>query len=115
MKLRSMSATVERHSIDVVVKETGEIVSIPDAFILKSYRSIVAVYPFNDNKLYLLPRYDYSNTTWKHLHAFVQDYCEPNIPDYCASVIHSCESGKLNNNGYVFCSGWYDGMRGLAY
>lgn len=115
MQLRHMSASVERHAIDVVVKGTGEIVRIPDAFILKSYDSYVAVYPFDGNKLYLLPRYDYSVTTWKHLRAFVQDYCEPQIPDYCADVIHACERGKLNSNDYVFCSGWHNGVREWAY
>lgn len=114
MKLRNMSATVERHPIDVVTKD-GEIVSIPDAFILKSYESYVAVYPFNGHKLYLLPRYDYSNTTWKHLHAFVQDFCAPMIDDNCANVIHSYESGKLSGGDYVFCSGWHNGIREWAY
>lgn len=115
MQLRHMSATVERHAIDVVVGSTEEIVHIPDAFILKSYDSYVAVYPFNGNKLYLLPRYDYSNTTWKHLHAFVQDYCEPKIDDNCASVIRSYESGKLSGGDYVFCSGFYSGGREWRY
>lgn len=41
--------------------------------VLHSYSSRVAVYC--KMRVYLLPRYDYSVTTWKHVHAFIQDYC----------------------------------------
>ena len=41
--------------------------------VLHCYSSRVAVYC--KMRVYLLPRYDYSVTTWKHVHAFIQDYC----------------------------------------
>lgn len=48
---------------------------------LKSYNSIVAMATSDD--LFMLPRYDYSPTTWKHVHAFIKD-CTP-FTDLCAS------------------------------
>lgn len=45
-----------------------------NALVLHSYSSRVAVYC--KMRVYLLPLYDYSVTTWKHVHAFIQDYCE---------------------------------------
>lgn len=73
MKLRRMSATVEFVDSITLKIGDGENVHLRNASVLTSYASRVAVYC--NMRVYLLPRYDYSVTTWKHLHAFVQDYC----------------------------------------
>lgn len=73
MKLRNMSATVERVNSIMLELASGERMNLEDAYILTSYSSRVAVYC--KMRVYLLPRYDYSVTTWKHVHAFIQDYC----------------------------------------
>lgn len=83
MKLRHMSAEVLELS-DVVIEEErfGEVrlTYVPYALALKSYESIVAIY--YDGEIYMLPRYDYSITTWEHVHAFIQDCTS--ITDLCA-------------------------------
>lgn len=71
MKLRNMSASVDKVDTITLQLSTGEVVTLDDAYVLTSYYSRVAVYC--KMRVYLLPRYDYSVTTWKHLHAFVQD------------------------------------------
>lgn len=48
--------------------------TIKNPIILQSYDSWVAVYDDNIKHLYLLPDYDYSKTTCKHVHAFIEDY-----------------------------------------
>lgn len=35
------------------------------------------------DEIFMLPRYDYSPTTWKHVHAFIQDCTS--FTDLCAS------------------------------
>lgn len=75
MKLRSMSATVEEmKNVVVEVDENGEVVleHFKNAIVLKSYKSVVAIYA--NEKLFLFPRYRYSVTTIKHLKAFIEDY-----------------------------------------
>lgn len=52
---------------------SGEVLNLENALVLHSYSSRVAVYC--KMRVYLLPRYNYSVTTWKHVHAFIQDYC----------------------------------------
>lgn len=42
-------------------------------YYLKSYDSIVAAYDPDENRLYLGPRWDYSQTTIKHVKAFVKE------------------------------------------
>lgn len=69
-----MNAKVlEPHSVTCCSKE-GEKFNINYPVILKSYASDVAVYDECANRVYLLPDYDYSNTTCKHMHAFIEDY-----------------------------------------
>lgn len=87
MKLRNMSATVAHYSAISIELASCEIVDLKDAYVLTSYNSRVAVYGYNKHsgyRVYLLPRYDYSVTTWKHVHAFIQDYCDyvPDKPAY---------------------------------
>lgn len=69
-----MSASVEFDSIVLRNNETGEVFNIEDGIVLTSYSSKVAVYDRANYKLYMLPRYEYSNTTWKHIHAFIDDF-----------------------------------------
>lgn len=62
MKLRNMSATVERYNAIGIELASREIVDLKDAYILTSYSSRVAVYGYNKHsgwRVYLLPRYDY--------------------------------------------------------
>ena len=73
MKLRSMSAYVTEEPDITIELSNGERVKLENALVLHSYSSRVAVYC--KMRVYLLPRYDYSVTTWKHVHAFINDYC----------------------------------------
>lgn len=102
MKLRNMSATVEH--VDSITIETanGEIVKLENAYVLTSYSSRVAVYC--KMRVYLLPRYDYSVTTWRHVHAFVQDYCNF-VNDYDAKTMRYHAKHELNNGEYTFANG----------
>lgn len=103
MKLRSMSATVEFYPcVDVVVNDTQEIINVSNAYVLTSYNSIVAV--SDGKRIYLLPRYDYSNTTWKHVHAFVQDFT--NLNDMCAKDIRDIIKHYDDNAQYVYCDAY---------
>lgn len=84
MKLRNMSAYVTEEKNITIVLASGEVLNLENALVLHSYSSRVAVYC--KMRVYLLPRYDYSVTTWKHVHAFIQDYCrfvwDTNYADY---------------------------------
>lgn len=102
MKLRNMSAQVMEWKDVYVMKKNSEDnteskIHIETAKVLQSYDSIVAIY--GDGELYLLPRYDYSVTTWRHVHAFIQDHCSW-IKDDSACVIR-CRAQK-NHWGYNF-------------
>lgn len=103
MKLRSMSATVENVPAITLQLRSGEIVNLENATVLYSYDSMVAVYC--KMRVYLLPRYDYSVTTWKHVHAFVQDYC-----DFCRDMpardMRLAAEHEYNNGEYMFANGW---------
>jgi hypothetical protein len=61
---------------------------------------MVAIYDYR--KVYLLPRYDYSPTTWKHVHAFIQDYTVNE--DMCASELRKAASHGFYN--YEFATGF---------
>lgn len=101
-QLRRMSATVEELNSITVELENGERVELENAIILKSYNSMVAVYC--EMRVYLLPRYDYSVTTWRHVHAFIQDYCSM-VRDYDAKTIRNIATNNLNGGEYVFANG----------
>ena len=73
MKLRNMSAYVTEEKNITIVLASGEVLNLENALVLHSYSSRVAVYC--KMRVYLLPFYDHSVTTWKHVHAFIQDYC----------------------------------------
>lgn len=95
-QLRHMSATIQ--TIDQVTLELPEGYGsrvLQDAVMLTSYNSRVALYA--DGVLYLLPRFDYSMTTWKHLHAFIQDYCD-GCADLCASELRKALADSANTS-----------------
>lgn len=109
MKLRNMSATVDFIDSITLKLGGGENIYLENAYVLTSYASRVAVYC--KMRVYLLPRYDYSVTTWKHLHAFVQDYCSF-VRDYPANVIrdiarYGAADAELE---YAFASGIVTGV-----
>ena len=86
MKLRSMNAEVRNITNVMVMDCYGEVHELGLCRELTSYDSVVAYYCVKTGIVYLLPRYGYSVTTWKHIHAFVQDYCD-GTPDWCAKRI----------------------------
>lgn len=70
-RLFNCSAHYEtKHNVSVLVKSTGEIVTIDDAIILTSYKSVVLIYDVNNHTFYFMPRYAYSVTTWQHVRKF---------------------------------------------
>ena len=109
MKLRRMSATVDFVDSITLKFEDGENIHLENAYVLTSYASRVAVYC--KMRVYLLPRYDYSVTTWKHLHAFVQDYCSF-VRDYPADVIRDIAryGAADTEREYAFTSGIVTGV-----
>lgn len=102
MKLRSMSAEV-RSVYGVKVEDChGQLIELDGmACELTSYNSVVAYYHVKTGILYLLPRYDYSVTTWKHIHAFIQDYCDC-TPDWGAKRIR--QDMKMYNDNPDFAA-----------
>lgn len=78
-QLRHMSARVMSYKDVIVAKNTNDAWGvkycyIDNAIILKSYNSVVAVYNIDNGFMFLLPRYDYSVTTLRHIRAFFEDY-----------------------------------------
>lgn len=104
MKLRNMSATVSEEPNITIQLENGDIVELENATVLTSYASRVAVYC--KMRVYLLPRYDYSVTTWKHVHAFIEDYCTA-VNDYSAARIRAIAAAGVTDveREYAFASG----------
>ena len=81
-----MSATVDHVASITLRLEDGENLQLENAYVLTSYASRVAV--FCKMRCYLLPRYDCSVTTWKHVHAFINDFCDY-VPDMSAADIRA--------------------------
>lgn len=102
MKLRNMSATVSTDETITLLLRNGETVKLENATVLTSYASRVAVYC--KMQVFLLPRYCYSVTTWKHLHAFIEDYC-PFVRDYCAKEMRYNAEHELHGGEYRFADG----------
>lgn len=102
MKLRTMNASVSTEETITLKLKNGEVVKLENATVLTSYASRVAVY--SKMQVFLLPRYDYSVTTWKHLHAFIDDYC-PGVRDYSAAQIRYIAEHALNGDEYRFADG----------
>ena len=114
MKLRYMSATVDFVDSITLELEDGERIQLENAYVLTSYASRVAVYC--KMRVYLLPRYDYSITTWKHVHAFIQDYCSF-VNDYGAARMRAiAREGVYNTEKeYAFSAGIVEGGRARVY
>lgn len=102
MKLRNMSAYVTEEKNITIVLASGEVLNLENALVLHSYSSRVAVYC--KMRVYLLPRYDYSVTTWKHVHAFIQDYCDY-VRDCSAREMRYKAEFELNNGEYRYADG----------
>lgn len=103
-KLRSMKASVRCDDVYLRNNTTGEMFKIDNGIVLTSYNSVVAVWDDEDYTLYCLPRYDYSVTTWKHIHAFIDDYTH--LPhNWGAKEIRQSfkdyENGKSND--IIYC------------
>lgn len=114
MKLRNMSAHVTEEKNITIELASGEILNLENALVLTSYASRVAVYC--KMRVYLLPRYDYSVTTWKHVHAFIQDYCSF-VNDYSAARMRAiAREGVYNTEKeYAFSVGIVEGGRARVY
>ena len=108
MKLRNMSAYVTEEKNITIELASGEVLDLENALVLHSYSSRVAVYC--KMRVYLLPRYDYSVTTWKHVHAFVEDYCSF-VNDYSAARMRTiAREGAYNTEKeYAFAKGIVEG------
>ena len=114
MKLRSMSAYVTEEPAITIELANGEVLNLENALVLHSYSSRVAIYC--KMRVYLLPRYDYSVTTWKHVHAFVHDYCSF-VNDYGAARMRAiAREGVYNTEKeYAFSAGIVEGGRARVY
>ena len=114
MKLRSMSAYVTEEPTITIELASGEVLNLENAIVLHSYSSRVAVYC--KMRVYLLPRYDYSVTTWKHIHAFIQDYCSF-VNDYSAARMRAIAREGVYNfeREYAFSAGIVEGGRTRVY
>lgn len=109
MKLRNMSAYVTEEKNITIELASGEVLNLENALVLHSYSSRVAVYC--KMRVYLLPRYEYSVTTWKHVHAFIQDYC---------SFVRDCNAREMRKiaalgvddveKEYAFAKGTVEGI-----
>lgn len=104
-----MSAHVTEEKNITIELASGEILNLENALVLHSYSSRVAVYC--KMRVYLLPRYDYSVTTWKHVHAFVEDYCSF-VNDYSAARMRTiAREGVYNTEKeYAFAKGIVEGV-----
>lgn len=109
MKLRNMNAYVTEEKNITIELASGEVLNLENALVLHSYSSRVAVYC--KMRVYLLPRYDYSVTTWKHVHAFVEDYCSF-VNDYSAARMRTiAREGVYNTEKeYAFANGIVEGI-----
>lgn len=114
MKLRSMSAYVTEEPNITIELASGEVLNLENALVLHSYSSRVAVYC--KMRVYLLPRYDYSVTTWKHVHAFIEDYCSF-VNDYSAARMRTiAREGVYNTEKeYAFSAGIVEGGKARVY
>lgn len=103
-----MSAYVTEEPTITIELANGEVLNLENALVLHSYSSRVAIYC--KMRVYLLPRYDYSVTTWKHVHAFINDFCDY-VPDMSAADIRATAKGADDDSPYWFAAGIVEGMR----
>lgn len=107
MKLRSMSAYVTEEPTITIELANGEVLNLENALVLHSYSSRVAIYC--KMRVYLLPRYDYSVTTWRHVHAFINDFCDY-VSDMSAADIRATAKGADDDSPYWFAAGIVEGI-----
>lgn len=108
MRLRNMTAeVVELDNVVIEENRHGEkIYYFYDSVkALKSYDSIVAM--ATSENIFMLPRYDYSPTTWKHVHAFIRDCTS--FPDLRASDMR--RAFKDGSCCYHYAEGFDTGVR----
>lgn len=105
MQLRNCSAEVNSYPVLTVVGDDRTKYTLHDAIVLTSYKSHVAVY--SKGKLYLLPRHNYSRTTWIHLRKFIEDYCDA-IPSYYKDDLYSSKD-------VIMCEGYTDSTGVMLY
>lgn len=67
-------------------------------------------------RVYLLPRYEYSVTTWKHVYAFIQDYCSF-VRDYNAREMRKIAALGVEDDEkeYAFAKGIVEERNNLAF
>lgn len=73
MKLNCCKA--DYHTVPRVVfvdAKSGELITVTDCVMLKSYNSVVCGYDQANDHMYMLPRSGYSNTTHKHVRKFIE-------------------------------------------
>lgn len=102
MQLRNMHATVSHEPTITLKLHNGGTVVLKDATLLTSYAFRVVVYC--EGHVYLLPRYDYSVTTWKHIHVFIQDHCHM-VRDVPAKDMRYAAEHELKNGEYMLADG----------
>lgn len=104
-----MSAYVTEEKNITIELANGRILNLEDALVLHSYSSRVAVYC--KMQVFLLPRFDYSITTWKHLHAFIDDYCG-GVRDCNAREMRKIAALGVEDveKEYAFANGIVDGL-----
>lgn len=109
MKLRNMNAYVTEEKNITIEIANGELLNLENALVLHSYSSRVAVYC--KMRVYLLPRYEYSVTTWKHVHGFIQDYCSF-VRDYNAREMRKIAALGVEDDEkeYAFANGIVEGI-----
>lgn len=105
MQLRNCTAEVNSYPVLTVIDRDRKKHVLHNASVLISYASTVAAYA--DGKLYLLPRHNYSRTTWMHLRKFVEDYCDA-IPSYYKDDLYS-------NKDVIMCEGYTDSTGVMLY
>lgn len=69
------------------------------ATVLYSYGTPVAIY--SEMQVFLLPKYDYSVTTMKHLHKFIKQHCEF-CRDYPIAEIRKIAAKRGFDGEYIF-------------
>lgn len=52
---------------------------------------------------------NYSVTTWKHVHAFINDFCDY-VPDMSAADIRATAKGADDDSPYWFAAGIVEGI-----
>lgn len=109
MRLRHMSATVSKEYVKLHNELYNETIE-GEMYVLTSYNSRVACIDNRNAKVYLLPRWDYSQTTSKHVHAFIQDH-GTSVRDKSYREIRK----EIQNDAYNSMFEYMDTINGSRY